>query len=252
MMSSLISSRGAAPIISDLTRNALRKRAEEIVNRLDQEEPLLNAGISNTHNGPMSLSSESTPYQIGVQQQIMLSPIAEQPGTEDVSPSFASMPPFSHHSSQPQFSSLGSGYSSCDIDGPGHTSMDRASAPPQSIKLGSERTQEPLEQEPVAFPKQVLLHHLNTVSHMCVVKLITFGVHLNRSNQCLYVIRKVDNFVHAEIFPFGVACKMFVIPIYFYTFCQLQTFITWPLVVGFFTASKFILEPSSSYILCCI
>lgn len=171
---SFFSSRGAAPVISDLTRAALRERAEQIVDRLDQEEPLLSApssgvlisGVSGTHHGPISLPSDSAPYQIGVQQQIMLSPIAEQPGTEDVSPSFASMPPFSHHGSQPQFSSLGSGYSSCDMDGPGHTSMDRASAPPQSINLGSESTQEPQEQVPVAYPKQKVLHCLNTVSHM--------------------------------------------------------------------------------------
>lgn len=184
--SSVLSSRGVAPVISDLARASLRARAEEIVNRLDREEPFFSAplgmlipSVSGAHHGPMSLPSDSTPYQIGVQQQIVLSPIAEQPSTEDISPSFSSMPPLSHHGSQPQFSSLGSGYSSCDMDGPGHTSMDRASAPPQSIKLGSERVQEPQEQVPISYPKQKVLHQLNTVSHFCVVGMIPFGVHPN-------------------------------------------------------------------------
>ena len=182
-LSSLLSSRGIGPVVSSLARASLRAKAEEIVNRLDREEPLLSESSTSsmpqkyqipshsfpTHPvGPMSLPSDPTPYhtQMGGSQN-MLSPIAEQPGTEDVSPS-STVPPLSHHGSQPQFLSLGSGFSSYEMDGPGHTSMgggDAMSVPPQSLKLGAEKAQVP---ECPMFPKQTLLHRLNSVSGVCV------------------------------------------------------------------------------------
>ena len=169
--SSVLSSIGAAPVISGLARASLRAKAEEIVNRLDREEPLFSESSASassglltqqiphslpTNFGPMSLPTDSAPFQPQVGQgQIMLSPIAEQPGTEDASPS-SNVPQLLHHGSNPQFPSFGSGFSSYEMDGPGHTSMDRATVPPQSLKL------EPNEQH--NFPKQQVLHQLKPVS----------------------------------------------------------------------------------------
>ena len=173
-MSSLLSSRGVGSVFSSLARASLRAKAEEIVNRLEQEEPFSSDLVSSAsrnqpippHSLPTHPGDDSAHYhtQIGVQQQMMLSPIAEQPGTEDVSPGYSSIhPSLSHTGSQPQFPSLGSGFSSYEMDGPGHTSIGGASVPSQSMKLGVEKSQE--DEEPhVVYPKQKLLQRLNPVS----------------------------------------------------------------------------------------
>ena len=194
-LSLMISSKGVVPLISSLNRANLRARAEEIVNRLDREEPLLTQQNQQHlppvppnslpthpahHGGPMSLpSNDSTssyhPQMMGGGQQIMLSPIAEMPGNEDVSPSY-SVPPLSHHGSQPQFSSLGSGYSSAELDGPGQNSMGGA---PQSLKIGSEKMQE-TGQQLTKYPKQTLLHRLEPVSvcvYTCIIGVQTTLLH---------------------------------------------------------------------------
>ena len=49
--------------------------------------------------------------------------------------------------------------------------VTQLSFPPQSLKLGAEKAQEPEHQQCPAFPKQTLLYQLNSVSVcMCVYR----------------------------------------------------------------------------------
>ena len=57
-MSAVISSKGVAPLFSSLTRAKLRARAEEIVNRLDREEPLLSDVAMQPQQQPLSLMTQ--------------------------------------------------------------------------------------------------------------------------------------------------------------------------------------------------
>ena len=195
-MLAMILSKGVPSLFefSSLIRANLRVRAEEIVNRLDREEPLLSDDVQqqhqpsslltqqnqqlpplppippntlSTHPGPMSLSSSNDHHQQmvggsgGQQQSSMMSPITKLPGNEDISPSCPSVPPLSHNNSQPQFSSFGStGLHSGEFDGPGgQTSM--ATSDSAQAKLSSMKEQSTVHRE---NPKQKMLHALKSVS----------------------------------------------------------------------------------------
>lgn len=187
-----ISSEGVDPLISSLTRASLRDKAEEIVNRLDQEEQLLSdmemhptttqpsflltqqnqqqpslvppnsLSPPHAHHRPMSLlssyssssfSHQTMPRDDDYGQQVMLIPIIESPGMEDISPSYPAKSPLSHHSSELlQFSSFGgSGLRYGEFDGPG---------------LGSQPSidEDDLVSVPRSSKKQELLYPLKPVS----------------------------------------------------------------------------------------
>ena len=101
----------------------------------------------------------------------MLSPITSQQGTEDVPTGYPSIPlSLSHVGSQKQYPELGSDFSTSDyeLDGPGYTSMGGAFALKPDMRRGvgmSTESEEPY----VTYPKQRILHPLNTVSSGYVV-----------------------------------------------------------------------------------
>lgn len=198
-----ISSEGVDPLISSLTRASLRDKAEEIMNRLDREEPLLSdmemhptiitqpsslltqqnqqrpspvplnsVSSYRAHHRPMSLpsnySSSSFSHQTmphdDYRQQMMLTPIVESPGMKDTSPNYPAKSPLSHHSRElPQFSSFG--YSGLRYDEFHGPGGQNSMATADSAQVTPPWSLK--EQATAVFPKQKILYRLKSVS-LCV------------------------------------------------------------------------------------